>query len=83
MAKPKGPKWDETRDADRVEVRAYHSHGGSSRMGRSTVIITCPFCKDSVTAFIWSLCGGGKRCDCGALFGSLGSAYHFKEQARE
>lgn len=37
--------------------------------------IECPFCLAEVKAYLWSLCGGGKRCGCGALMGSLGTAY--------
>lgn len=37
--------------------------------------IECPFCLNEVKAFLWSLSGGGKRCGCGALFGSHGNAY--------
>lgn len=35
--------------------------------GRSTILLRCPFCGLDVIAYIWSLCGSGKRCDCGAL----------------
>lgn len=48
--------------------------GRRSEMGRSTVDIECPFCKDVVTAYLWSLAGSGKRCTCGAKFGSTGKA---------
>lgn len=41
--------------------------------------IECPFCKDHMTAYIWSLRGSGKRCDCGAKITGWGSAYHVKE----
>lgn len=37
--------------------------------------IECPYCFAEVKAYLWSLCGGGKRCNCGALFGSHGTAY--------
>lgn len=29
-------------------------------------IVRCPFCKQSLKAFHWSLAGGGKKCQCGA-----------------
>jgi hypothetical protein len=57
--------------------REYRSHSYRSRMGRSTVEIDCPFCGTTSTAFIWSLSGGGKRCEnkrCGAKFNSAGTA---------
>ena len=33
-------------------------------------IVKCPFCKQSVKAFWWSLAGSGKKCGCGAKFHS-------------
>lgn len=41
--------------------------------GRSTVDIECPFCSTIFTAYIWSIHGGGKRCEnseCRALHSS-------------
>lgn len=38
--------------------------------GRSTVDVECPFCETVTQARVWSLVGGGKRCECGALFNS-------------
>ena len=35
--------------------------------GRSTVTVCCPYCLCETEARLWSLAGGGKRCDCGAL----------------
>lgn len=49
-----------------------------SRVGRTRVDIDCPYCQRTVTAFLWSLSGGGKRCPCGAIFGSRGTAYKLK-----
>jgi hypothetical protein len=46
----------------------------ASASGRSYCYITCPFCQAVVKAFIWSLSGGGKKCTCGALHGSLGQS---------
>lgn len=37
-----------------------------SEFGRSSVDIKCPYCGQVVTAFKWSLAGGGKKCPCGA-----------------
>lgn len=40
----------------------------------------CPFCGNEIKAYLWSLSGGGKRCLCGAIFGSR-RAYKMKEAA--
>lgn len=40
-------------------------HGRAS-IGRNEVYITCPFCGVETLAYLWSLAGGGKRCQCGA-----------------
>lgn len=32
----------------------------------------CPWCDHEIKAYLWSLAGGGKRCLCGAIFGSTG-----------
>ena len=43
------------------------------RMGRSSIDISCPFCKTVVEAYLWSLAGSGKRCPgCGAKHTYLG-----------
>lgn len=44
---------------------------GSSRHGRSTMMVKCPFCEEEVEVFIWSFAGSGKRCSCGALLGRI------------
>lgn len=49
-----------------------------SEMGKSRVEIECPFCRTRFWAFIWSISGGGKRCEnkeCGAKHASFGVAY--------
>ena len=49
-----------------------------TEMGRSRVKIECPFCKSQFWAFIWSISGGGKKCEnkaCGAMHVSHGRAY--------
>jgi len=44
-------------------------------MGKSSVVATCPFCNGSVTIFLWSIAGNGKkRCSCGAALHSDGIA---------
>jgi len=45
-------------------VRKHIAHSYRSRHGRSSIIIVCPWCGQEVEAFIWSLAGSGKRCDC-------------------
>lgn len=93
---PKGPTWQqihddfkpsflgehtiEMRHIDRIDTY-YRSNG------RSEAFFTCPFCSRSVTARTWSLAGGGKRCECGAMIGwrmSLGehSAYHWIDESK-
>lgn len=72
--------WDDV-SKKTVEIRGFTSCGQSARRnGRSNIDIICPFCNDRVTTYKWSLCGGGKRCGCGALFGSLGDAYKKLEE---
>ena len=54
------------------ESRAWLASAGSHANGRSTIWITCPFCGTETECFIWSLAGGGKRCECGAIHRYLG-----------
>jgi hypothetical protein len=44
-----------------------------SEFGRSTVVIECPCCGADTEAFVWSLGGSGKRCECGALHTQYGT----------
>lgn len=74
MARAKGPRFE---DVEGVEDREFAIISSRSAHGRSTVTISCPFCSASVVAYTWSLAGGGKRCGCGALFGSTGVARHW------
>lgn len=37
-------------------------------------IIECPFCAAEVKAYWWSIAGSGKKCSCGALLDSMGTA---------
>lgn len=49
-----------------------------SEMGKSRVLIECPFCSTQFWAYIWSISGGGKKCEnksCGAMHASFGMAY--------
>ena len=54
------------------ELRPYTRTAAVSVFGRSYCYITCPYCNAEVKAYIWSLCGGGKRCPCGAVHGGYG-----------
>jgi hypothetical protein len=63
------------RDIATAESRDYERSATYSAVGRSYCYITCPFCRERVKVYIWSLAGGGKRCPCGALHGSLGATY--------
>lgn len=40
--------------------------------GRTAVDIECPFCQCVTQAYVWSLAGSGKRCECGALLQGSG-----------
>lgn len=39
-------------------------------MGRTSEMVVCPFCFTHTLTYRWSRCGGGKRCQCGAMLGS-------------
>ena len=49
------------------------------QIGRSSCFVRCPFCQGLTRVFMWSLAGGGKRCGCGALFGTRGVAHKRKD----
>lgn len=54
-----------------AELRELRGGPVSSRgTGRSTQDVECPFCGTWVETYVWSRCGGGKKCpSCGALHG--------------
>lgn len=86
--KPKGPKWTDIRPdpttgvlPNSIEWREGFVQRRFAQMGKSRVWLRCPFCKGTVEAYVWSLCGGGKRCDCGALAGGDLNFYHFAERS--
>lgn len=65
----------------RVETKNYTVLDRREEMGKTRIRIECPFCIGSSWAYVWSLCGGGKRCeykDCRALFGSTGQAHRLE-----
>lgn len=67
-------------DYRNAEERPHEAGGYISRMGRSTTEITCPFCGTVTTAYLWSLCGCGKRCDgCSAIHKGYGSSFKEKD----
>lgn len=52
---------------------------GLEHRSSNTIYFYCPFCDVEVKAYVWSLIGGGKRCNCGALFtGRSGSAFQWE-----
>lgn len=72
---------DDYRYPDDVECRNYDVHRHDVESPSSRVIyFNCPFCATEVKAYVWSLCGGGKRCpSCSAMFGGSGSGIQFKK----
>ena len=67
-------------DAPPVETKPFKviRRGGHSGLGRSWIEFPCPFCQWAVVAYVWSISGGGKRCDnkqCRAIFGSDGNGH--------
>ena len=77
VKKHKGPSFgtpDEELDIKQIAVKRRGLEPPSS----VTLYFDCPFCAHEVKAYLWSISGGGKRCDCGALFGGNGRAIHFK-----
>lgn len=42
----------------------------------------CPHCSIFLKVYLWSISGGGKRCQCGALLTRHGDAHHWKEAAQ-
>lgn len=74
----KGPTRDQIRDTN-VERREYLVTKEILLPPSSRVwLFNCPFCKDEVKAYVWSISGSGKRCTCGALFYRSGLGYNFK-----
>jgi hypothetical protein len=35
--------------------------------GRQYCKVDCPFCNRVVNCYLWSISGGGKKCECGAV----------------
>jgi hypothetical protein len=55
------------------ECREYEKYSYLSEMGRSSVLVDCPFCDvRGLRVYVWSLAGSGKKCPrCGAMFTSI------------
>lgn len=77
----KGPTHDQrAKIPEQIEARPYTVKHETLEPPSSIVLwIECPFCRADVKAYKWSISGGGKRCQCGALLTRLGNAYHWKE----
>ena len=54
------------------ESRLWTTEYERSAPGRTAIGIRCPFCDVVVEAYVWSLAGSGKLCDCGAKHVWLG-----------
>ena len=68
-------------DKIETEQRDYKAYNRCSEFGKSTIDIDCPFCKTTMTAYIWSICGSGKRCkNCGAILSAVTGAHRRKQQ---
>ena len=83
MVKKKGPTWSDVHDpkqGNNIESRGFGYKRKFEVHGKSRIWFDCPFCKGTVVAYLWSLAGGGKRCDCGAICGGYGVAYHFSDR---
>lgn len=66
------------------ERRKYTIHAHSLERPSSRIVyFHCPYCNIEIKAYVWSLCGGGKRCECGAIFGSKGVGYKLQEPGQE
>lgn len=37
-----------------------------SETGKTRIAVDCPFCGAELIAYLWSLAGSGKKCQCGA-----------------
>ena len=50
-------------DKKDAETRQCFYSPRTSEHGRSTIFVECPFCGRENVAYMWSFCGGGKRCE--------------------
>lgn len=52
----------------------------SSRHGKSTMMVRCPFCESEIEVYIWSFAGSERRCSCGALLEMYGCVKEGKNE---
>jgi len=76
---------DRHNDDHNVTIRKYTVHrAGLEHTSSNTIYFDCPFCENEVKAYVWSLCGGGKRCpSCKALFGGFGAGCQFTDLIKD
>ncbi len=59
---------------DYDNCQRYRAFDYINQFGKARFTLECPFCKTNVTAYVWSLSGGGKKCPkCGAIHTPYGS----------
>lgn len=82
--KKKGPKHDQlTQLKDAISTLPFEVEAETLERPSSRVLwIRCPHCHDLEKAYLWSISGGGKRCQCGALLTRSGDAHHWKKGAQ-
>lgn len=68
------------KDPNHLEEKFTVHRAGLEHTSSNTIYFNCPFCEVEVKAYTWSICGGGKKCGCGAFFGSSGMAYKLPEK---
>lgn len=82
----KGPRWSDVHKEGTNLIETIESGGYVRKFeehGRTRVVLECPFCSAKITAYVWSLGAGGKRCGCGALAGSNGAFHHFADREKD
>lgn len=82
MPKQKGPTFNErVQFPEQIEKRYFEVHdSGLEHRSSNVIYLFCPFCDREIKAYLWSLHGSGKRCECGAIFNSLGMAQHWRNR---
>lgn len=80
MAKRKKTTFADIHDEERTEFRHYYVYReGLEHRSSNTIYFDCPFCNRGIKAYLWSLAGGGKACECGAIFASGSRSWKLKE----
>lgn len=80
---PKKVTWNDIGNEDTIVKRPFKVIKRVSLPGTTYVILECPFCLTNVKVYVWSIRGGGKRCQCGAMHSGLGNTYQFKENVKD